>query len=150
MRIDFDDRLDKEYPEPVECKENTTDCSFDADYVCHECGTPLCTGCVTLVRDQPQLARYSFETTDESGERTREKIQAHCSSCAESHEYDVRTVGITAGAILLGLLFVYVGGLDSLVLSLLGLVAAAGGAAVLYREYHLKTDFEPEQVAGVS
>lgn len=149
MRIDFDDRLDKEYPERIDCKENTSDCTFDADYICHECGSALCSACVTLIRDQPQLTRFSYDTVDEEGEPTREMFQAHCSSCADSHEYDVRTLGATAGAILVGLLLIYVGGLDSLVLSLIGLAAAVVGAAVLYREYQVKTAFDSTEVPGV-
>lgn len=147
MRINFDDRLDKEYPEPIDCKENTSDCTFNADNVCHECGTPLCSACTTLLRDQPQLVRYSYETTEEEGESTREKFQAHCSECAESHDYNYLTVGITAGTVLFGLLLIYAGGL---VLSLIGLASVGGGAAAMYREHQLKTHFEPEQVASGS
>lgn len=150
MRIDFDDRLDTEYPDSIDCTENTTDCTFDADYVCHECGTPLCAACVTLIRDQPHLMRYSYDTMDDDGEPTRETVQAHCGACADAHAYDRRTVGLTAGAILVGLLLVAVGGLGSLGLSAVGLGAAAAGAAVLYREYQLKTHFSPAQVAGVN
>jgi hypothetical protein len=130
MRIDLDDRLDKDYPEPSECAVNERDCTFSVDHVCHECGTEMCAECSVGVRHQPHLSKYTYRTAE--GE---ERIQHHCPDCIDHHSLSSQKLGIGFGGIVLGLLFAASGVSALLIVGLLLLVV---GGYVLRTEYRLK------------
>lgn len=133
MRIDLDDRLDKEYPEPAECEINERDCEYRVDHVCHECGAKLCEACSIGIRHQPRLSLYTYETDDGT-----ERIQQHCPNCAARHTLSGRNLAMGVGGVLVGALLAYVGGLDTIALTVIGLAVLTAGAWLTRHEYRLK------------
>lgn len=125
--------FDKPYPESPECEVNDRDCEFDADSVCHECGTVLCSSCAVGIRHQPQLAKY--EKPDGAGS---DRTQLHCPDCLDRHALDSRMLGVGAGSIVLGLLLLVTTGVNSVLLALIALLLLIVGAATLRKEYRLK------------
>jgi hypothetical protein len=139
MRINLDDRLDKEYPEPSECEVNDRNCEYTVDTVCHECGTVACDACSVGVRHQPQLSKYTYP----QGQDT-ERIQQHCPDCALEHTLNPRNLAVGGGGVTLGLLFVGLGGTNTLALTLTGIVIITFGAYLLRYEYRLKARHNDE------
>lgn len=133
MRIDLDNRLDKEYPERSTCEVNERDCDFDVDVVCHECGTKMCDACSIGVRHQPLLSKYTYDTPEGT-----ERFQQHCPDCIGVHTLNLRNVAIGISLLFLGIIFAVVGGADTLALTVIGLVMLVGGGFVLRAEYRLK------------
>lgn len=125
--------FDKPYPEPPECEVNNRDCVFDADSVCHDCGTVLCSSCAIGIRHQPQLAKY--EKPDGAG---TDRTQLHCPDCLDNHALDYRMLGIGFGGIVLGLLLLVTSGGSSVPLAVIALLLLIVGAVVLRKEYRLK------------
>lgn len=125
--------FDKPYPESPECEVNDRDCEFDADSVCHDCGTVLCSSCAIGVRHQPQLAKY--EKPDGAG---TDPTQLHCPDCIDKHALDYRMVGVGTGSVALALLLLVTSGASSVPLALIALLLLVIGAAVLRKEYLLK------------
>jgi hypothetical protein len=130
MRIDLDDRLDKDYPEPTECGVNERDCTFSVEYVCHECGEKMCAECSIGVRHQPRLSKYTFSTRE--GE---ERIQQHCPECIDHHTLSKQKLGIGLAGVVGGLLLAVVG---IPLLIVFGLALLVTGGYVLWNEYQLK------------
>lgn len=132
MRIDFDDRLDKEYPEPLECSVNDADCTFEVASVCHECGATLCSECRIGVRHQPQPVEY------DPADVTDPVTQFHCPDCLDTHTLDPTKVAAGGGGLLVGLFFLLVGAATTPALAVIGLLVAAAGGLFLRHEYRLK------------
>ncbi|MFB6146210.1 MAG: hypothetical protein ABEJ08_00800 [Halobacteriaceae archaeon] len=135
----IDKTFDKPYPEEPECQANESDCTFDVDTVCHECGKPLCAECTVGIRHQPHLAKYVYTT---GGEEKR--VQQHCPDCIETHTLNTQHLGVGAGSAVLGLLLLWAVGLSSLVVALLALALLAGGGYLLRHEYWLKERLSDE------
>jgi hypothetical protein len=133
MRIDFDDRLDKEYPERSNCEVNDRDCNYDINAVCHSCGTKMCHACSIGVRHQPRLSKYTRNVGGET-----ERFERHCPDCIDDHTLNMRNLGIGLGVALLGALLAFVGLPNTPVLAVVGLVGLVAGALVLRAEYRLK------------
>lgn len=133
MRINLDDRLDKEYPERSNCEVNDRDCNYDVDAVCHDCGTKMCDACSIGVRHQPRLSKY---THDVEGETKR--FERHCPDCIDEHTLNMRNIGIGGGIALFGVLLAFIGLPNTPVLAVIGLVLLVAGALVLRSEYRLK------------
>jgi hypothetical protein len=133
MRIDLDDRLNKEYPERSNCEVNDRDCDYDVDTVCHSCGTKMCDACSIGVRHQPRLSKYTRDVGDDT-----ERFECHCPDCIDDHTLNVRNLGIGGGTGLFGLLLAFVGLPNTPVLAVIGLVLLVAGALVLRAEYRLK------------
>lgn len=133
MHIDTS-KLDGTYPAEPECQINSSECSFTPVYaLCHECGRKLCEDCAVGVRHQPQIFKYTHDASDGD-----DRVQYHCSSCAQSHEYNVRNLaaggaGVVLGLVLLGLLYSV-----SPIFIIFGLVLAGLGGYILRTEYTLK------------
>jgi len=129
MRISDTDRLETDYPERNKCEINNKECEFSpVSYICHECGTMLCSECAVGVIHQPQLVEY---------EQNDEKKQAHCPDCASKHSLRLPVIGGGAAAVLVGLLLAV---LLEPVSILIGLVIIGAGAYILRREFTLKKD----------
>ncbi|MFB6242787.1 MAG: hypothetical protein ABEH80_01695 [Halobaculum sp.] len=139
MRLDFDERLDSEYPVAPECEVNDRDCSFEVAAICHECGRKLCVDCRIGVRHQPQPAVYDTEAGDAEG-----RLQYHCPECLDSHTLDRTRVGAGGGGVFLGVLVVVLGIVTAPVLALLGVPLVLGGGWLLRHEYRLKRRDDPE------
>lgn len=133
MRIDFDDRLDKEYPERSNCEVNERDCEYDVDTVCHDCGAKMCDACSIGVRHQPRLSKY----TRQVGGQT-EEFECHCPDCIDEHTLNLRNLAIGLGFAFIGLLFALLGVPDTPILAVIGLLALVAGGLVLRAEYRLK------------
>ncbi|WP_340100844.1 hypothetical protein [Salinibaculum salinum] len=134
MRINLDDRLDKEYPERSNCEVNDRDCDYDVDTVCHNCGTKMCDACSIGVRHQPRLSKYTRNV-----EEGTERFERHCPDCIDEHTLNMRNLGIGGGMGLFGALLAYIGVPDTPVLAVFGLFLLVAGALVLRTEYRLKT-----------
>lgn len=133
MRINFDDRLDKEFPEPFECGVNDRNCEYDVHSVCHECGTPMCEACSVGIRHQPQPSKYTYT------ERNRvERRQKHCPDCMQGHTLSGRNLAVGGGGLFVGILFIILGGTSSLFLTIFGLLLLVAGGGILRYEYRLK------------
>jgi hypothetical protein len=133
MRIDFDDRLDKEYPERSNCEINDRDCNYEVTTVCHDCGAKMCDACNIGVRHQPRLSKY---TRDVEGET--ERFERHCPDCIDEHTLNMRNLGIGLGVALLGALLAFIGIPNTPILAVIGLLLLVAGSLVLRTEYRLK------------
>lgn len=134
MRINFDERLDKDYPEPSECEVNDRNCEYDVHSVCHECGIPMCEACSVGIRHQPQLSKYSYTKKNQTDRR-----QQHCPDCMQGHTLSGRNLVVGGGGLFIGLLFIILGGTNSLFLTSLGLLLLLTvGIGFLRLEYRLK------------
>ncbi|QZA88561.1 hypothetical protein K0C01_12395 [Salinarchaeum sp. IM2453] len=141
MHIDTD-QLDGEYPPEPECEVNQRDCEFKpVTYLCHECGRKLCEECAVGVRHQPQIAKY-----EQFGEAQDERVQMHCPSCAEAHEYDQQKIAAGAGGVFVGLLFFWIIGFNLITL-ILGAPILLGGGFLLYKEYELKSKVDMKEMS---
>lgn len=134
MRIDMDDRLDKEYPERSGCQVNERDCSYRVDHMCHDCGALLCEDCSVGVTHQPQFSTYRYD--DESGTET---TQLHCPRCLDEHTLNRRNVALGLGSVVLGLVLAAVGTTDVVAVTALGAVLVLVGLLLARYEYRLKT-----------
>lgn len=137
MKIDTE-QIDHQHPPEPECQINQTQCEgTPIEYVCHECGTPMCATCAEGLRHQPQLFTYSTINGEEN-----ERVQVHCPDCAESHTY--QTVHFAAGGVgvLLGALVLFFGGLSLFTLPF-GLLLLAIGVALIGGEIWLKRSTDP-------
>lgn len=126
MRVD-DVELNEEYPPKNKCEINSKECQFDLDYICHECGRMACEECAVGVIHQPQQIKYMYEN---------DKKQAHCPSCAESHETRLEIVAGGGVAVLLGL--AVAGLLQTPPAIVFGLLILVIGGYLGYREIQLK------------
>lgn len=128
-------KWDKSYPEESQCLENDTSCSFDVEYVCHDCGKPLCHSCAVGIAHQPQLVRYRRA---KRGDRV--KLQWHCrdEDCLRPHFIDNQRIMMGAGGIILGLLLFRFTGGSPWLFAVLALIGLLGGAGLIYNEFRLK------------
>lgn len=144
MHIDTD-QLENEYPPEPECKVNEKECVFTpVRYLCHECGTELCTECAVGVRHQPQMFKYK-----RIGATTNERAQMHCPDCAAGHSYEKTKLGAGIGGIVVGFAILYLGGLGVLS-GLLGVGLVVAGAALLYKEHMLKQKLNSDEIYAAS
>lgn len=141
MHIDTS-KLDGEYPPEPECQVNSSECSFTPVYaLCHECGRKLCEECAVGVRHQPQIFKYTHDSSDGD-----ERVQYHCSDCAQSHGYNTTNLLAGAGGVALGLVFLLVLYDISAIFIFLGLVLAGLGGYLLRTEYTLKQQLSAAEV----
>lgn len=133
MRIDLDDRLDKEYPERSNCEVNERDCNYDVDAVCHDCGTKMCDACSIGVRHQPRLSKYTRRVGADT-----ERFECHCPDCIDEHTLNWRNVGLAGAVGFVGLLLAFIGMPDAPVLAVVGLILLVFGGLGLRAEYRLK------------
>lgn len=133
MRIDMDDRLDKEYPERSECQINERNCTYRVDKVCHQCGVVMCDSCSVSVRHQPQFSTYSYE-----GQDGVESVQQHCPRCLQMHTLNRRNVGLSLGGVVLGVALVAAGNTETVALTVVGLLLLLVGLLLGRYEYRLK------------
>jgi hypothetical protein len=133
MRIDMDERLDKEYPERSRCQVNERDCSYRVDQMCHDCGTLMCEECSVGVSHQPKFWKYRFE-----GQNGTETTKRHCPQCLDAHTLNRRNVALSVGSVVLGLVLAAVGNTDTVVATVLGVVLILLGLLLGRYEYRLK------------
>lgn len=76
-----------------------------------------------------------------------DRTQLHCPNCADTHDYNTTVLAAGGGAAVLGLVFVALGSISS-VLILLGLIALASGGYLLYNEYQLKKEIEAGKLSS--
>jgi hypothetical protein len=140
MHVDTD-QLDGEYPPEPDCQVNEKNCTFDIDYLCHECGKPLCKNCAVGVRHQPQMFKYSRFNAEQD-----DRVQMHCPEHANGHKLDQAKLAGGGGGVLLGLLILYLGGVSAITL-LIGLPLLVIGGYLLYNEYNLKRNLSVNQIS---
>lgn len=138
---------DKPYPEQEECLENTRICSFDVEYICHECGKPLCPDCAVGIRHQPRLVK--FWRTDRQGQQDRTEWHCQEPECLQPHHVTTKKMAAGLGGVVLGLLILYAVGGSFLPLTLIALLGIIAGGYLVYTEWQLK-DPQNEEMSFLS
>lgn len=126
---------DKPYPEQKDCLENTKICTFDVEYICHECGKPLCEKCSVGIRHQPRLVKFFRK----SGTQEEDRIEWHCQDpecLREHHIQSIKFVG-GIGAIIIGILLI--SQINVPIIMTVGLVGVVFGGFLIYNEWKLKS-----------
>jgi len=124
-----------EYPASQECQVNAGECTFDVDYLCHECGRQLCENCAIGIKHQPQLLKY---LGPEIGEEDR--TQVHCPDCTRGHDWNTTVLAFAGGSVVLGLLLLYFSGGSPIAIALIALLLVLSGSYLGYNEYELKKE----------
>jgi len=134
-------KLNEDYPPKPECEANENDCTFTPVHaMCHECGRKLCEECTVGIRHQPQMFKYTHKEGS-----TEDRVQLHCSDCAQSHTFNMTVLAGAGGAIVFGLLLFGLGGSIPV---LLGLISLSIGGYLGYKEISLKKKLDTNEIGA--